>query len=136
MKCIIFQFPINLLKIIPREEQPSIIVFSNGNCAALPYAIDNRKTYESKSLFKDSEVIVDAACYKQHETDYIIYVVKNGKDLYEIINCPVRHELGDLERFKLNRIKIKRPDNVYVVGELISTQDKTMVVYVLCKYKI
>lgn len=125
-----------MLKIIPRGEQPSIVVFSNGNCGALPYAIDNRKTYEGKSLLKDSEVIVDAACYMQNGIDYITYVIKNSKDLHEIINCPVRHELGDLERSKISRIKINRPDDVYVVGELISTQDKAMVVYVLCKYKI
>ncbi|XP_026327923.1 uncharacterized protein LOC113236137 isoform X2 [Hyposmocoma kahamanoa] len=126
-----FKFSTNLLKIIPRGQQPSIIVFSNGNCGALPYAIDNRKTYESKSILKDSEVIVDAACYMQNGIDYITYVIKNSKDLYEIINCPVRHELGDLERSKISRIKINRPDDVYVVGELISTQDKAMVVYVL-----
>lgn len=124
-----------MLKIIPRGNKPSIVVFSNGNCAALPFAIENRKSYESKSLLKNSEIIVDTACYAQHETDYITYVIKNSKDLYEIINCPVRHELGDLEKSKLNRIKIHRPDDVYVVGELISTQDKAMVVYVLCKYK-
>lgn len=123
-----------MLKIIPRGDQPSIVVYSNGNCAALPYAIDNRKTYESKSLLKESENIVDAACYVQNGTDYITYVVKNSKDLHEIINCPLKHELGDLERSKLRRIKISRPDDVYVVGELISTQDKAMVVYVLCKY--
>lgn len=125
-----------MLKIIPRGEQPSIVVFSDGNCAALPYAIDNRKTYEIKSILKDSEIIVDSACYAQNGTGYITYVIKTNKDLHEIINCPVRHELGDLERTKLSRIKINRPDDVYVVGELISTQDKAMVVYVLCKYEI
>lgn len=118
---------------IPRENCPSLIIFENGNCASLPYALDNRKTYESKQLIKESDSIIDVACFSVESTDYVCYVVKNAKDNYEILLCPIREELGDMEKSKLNKIKVSRPDDVYVVGELISVDDNYCV-YFLCKY--
>lgn len=118
---------------IPRENRPSLIIFNNGNCASLPYALDNRKTYESKQLIKESDSIIDVACFSVELTDYVCYVVKNAKDNYEILLCPIREELGDMEKSKLNKIKVSRPDDVYVVGELISVDDNYCV-YFLCKY--
>ncbi|KAJ2943516.1 hypothetical protein O0L34_g16627 [Tuta absoluta] len=126
-----FKFPINILKLIPRKNKPALIIFANGNCAALPYAIDNRKTYESKSFIKDSDTIISTACYTDNGTDNICYIIKSSKDYYEIVNCPIREELGDLERSKLNKIKISRPEDVYVVGDLICTEDKIPIVYIL-----
>ncbi|XP_049874214.1 nucleolar protein 11 [Pectinophora gossypiella] len=125
------KFSTNMLKLIPRGHKASLIVFSNGNCASLPYAIDNRKTYDSKSFIKESELIIDTSCYSDNGTDYVCYVIKNNKDLYEIVNCPVREELGDMEKSKLNRVKVTRPDDVYIVGELICTSEKYLSVYVL-----
>lgn len=129
----------NILKVVPRAKQSALIIFSNGNCASLPYALDNRKTYESKSLLKDTDTIVESACYTVNKTDFICYIVKNSKDSYEILNCPLRDELGDMDRSKLVRIKITRPDDVYVVSKFICTEEKNAV-YILCKesfsYKI
>lgn len=122
-----------MLKLVPREDQASLIIFANGNCASLPYAIDNRKTYESKSVIKETETIVDVASYVLNEMNCISYVIKNSKDSYEIVTCPVREELGDLEKSKLSKVKIFRPEDVHVVGELINT-DKILAVFVLCKY--
>ncbi|KAJ8715862.1 hypothetical protein PYW08_013147 [Mythimna loreyi] len=125
-----FKFPLNILKVLPRDKQSSLIVFSNGNCASLPYALDNRKTYESKSLLKDTDTIVESACFSINKIDFICYIVKNNKDSYEIINCPLRDELGDMDRSKLVRTKITRPDDVYVVGKFICTEEKNAV-YIL-----
>lgn len=127
-----FQFPLNILKLIPRNKQSSVIVFSNGNCASLPYALDNRKTYESKSLLKDTDTIIEAACYSINKTDYICYII-NNKDGYEILNCPLRDELGDMDRSKMVKTKITRPDDVYVVGKFICTEENNAV-YILCEY--
>lgn len=125
-----FKFPLNILKVIPRSKQSPLIVFSNGNCASLPYALDNRKTYESKSLLKDTDTIVDTACFTVNKTDFVCYIVKNNKDHYEIINCPLRDELGDMDRSKLTRTKVTRPEDVYVVGKYICTEEKNAV-YIL-----
>ncbi|KAF9791535.1 hypothetical protein SFRURICE_003231 [Spodoptera frugiperda] len=125
-----FKFPLNILKIIPRTKQSPLIVFSNGNCASLPYALDNRKTYEGKSLLKDTDSIVETATYTINKTDFICYILKNNKDAYEILNCPLRDELGDMDRSKLTRTKITRPDDVYVVGKFICTEEKNAV-YIL-----
>ncbi|XP_045450813.1 nucleolar protein 11 [Melitaea cinxia] len=124
-----YKFPINIFKLIPRENRPSLIIFNNGNCASLPYALDNRKTYESKQLIKESDSIIDVACFSVELTDYVCYVVKNAKDNYEILLCPIREELGDMEKSKLNKIKVSRPDDVYVVGELISVDDNYCVYF-------
>lgn len=127
------QFPLTILKLLPRQNQSPLIIFSNGNCASLPYALDNRKTYESNSLLKDTDSIVDTACYTINKTDYICYIIKNNKDGYEILNCPLRDELGDMDRSKLTKTKIVRPEDVYIVGKFISTEGKNAI-YILCKY--
>lgn len=119
---------------MPRLNEPSLVIFENGNSASLPYALENRKTYESKSSIKDSETIVDIATYLSNNTGHICYIIKDGKDKYEIINSPLRDELGDLEKLKISKVRITRPDDVYVVGELISTSDKPAV-FILCKYQ-
>lgn len=105
-------------------------MFTNGNSASLPYAIDNRKTYESKSLLRDTDKIVDLSCWKLNATDYICYVIKS-EDGFEIVSCSLRDELGDLDKSNFNREKIARSDSddVHVVGELVHKQN----VYVLCK---
>ncbi|XP_026733411.1 uncharacterized protein LOC113497858 [Trichoplusia ni] len=125
-----YKFPLNILRLLPRTNQSSLIIFANGNCAALPYALDNRKTYESKSLLKETDTIVDAACYTVNKTDYICYIIKNNKDGYEILNCQLRDELGDMDRSKLTKTKITRRDDVHVVGKFISTKENHAV-YVL-----
>ncbi|CAB3222051.1 unnamed protein product [Arctia plantaginis] len=125
-----YKFPINILKVLPRDNQSALVIFSNGNCASLPYALDNRRTYENKSLIKDTDTIVESACYTINKTDHICHIVKNIKDEYEILNCALRDELGDLERSKLTKTKIVRPDDVYVVGKFICTEGKNAV-YVL-----
>lgn len=126
-----FQFPINILTIIPRDTAAPLIVFTNGNCACLPYAIENRKTYESKSLLRDSDKIVDLSCWKFNATDNICFVVKNDGE-YEIVSCSLRDELGDLEKSNFSREKITRSDgdDVHVVGKLVHKQN----VFVLCEY--
>lgn len=83
-------------------------------------------------MVKESETIVDTAVYTIQNTDYICYVIKNSKDSYDVLTCPVREELGDMEKSKLSRTKVARPDDVYVVGELINTIDN-LSVYFLCK---
>ncbi|XP_075979167.1 nucleolar protein 11 [Anticarsia gemmatalis] len=125
-----YKFPLNILRLLPRSNQPPLIIFTNGNCASLPYALDNRKTYESKSLLKDTDTIVDAACYTINKTDHICYIIKNNKESYEILNCPLRDELGDMERSKMTKTKIVRPDDVYVVGKFICTEGKNAI-YIL-----
>ncbi|KAG6456831.1 hypothetical protein O3G_MSEX009992 [Manduca sexta] len=115
------KFPLNILKLIPRDNQSPLVIFSNGNCSSLSYAIENRKTYEGKPLVKETETVVDVASYTHNNENYICYIVKNNKDAYEIVSCPVKEELGDLERAKLNKIKITR-DDVYVVGKLICVE--------------
>ncbi|CAH2090715.1 unnamed protein product [Euphydryas editha] len=124
-----YKFSVNIFKLIPRENRSSLIIFDKGNCASLPYGLDNRKTYESKQLIKDSESIIDIACFSIETTDYICYVVKNTKNNYEILTCPIREELGDMEKSKLNKIKVSRPEDVYVVGELISIDDNYCVYF-------
>lgn len=122
------------MKLIPREDQSSLIIFSNGNSASLPYAIENRKTYESKSLLKDTDEIVEIVWYKLKKTDYICYVLKTTEE-YEIVNCPIRDELGDLVRSKLTRVKITRGDaNVKVVGRYIRGEADGCYVIVICKF--
>ncbi|KOB70990.1 Nucleolar protein 11 [Operophtera brumata] len=116
-----FKFPINILKLIPRETTAPLVVFTNGNSASLPYAIDNRKTYESKSLLRDTDKIVDLSCWKLNATDYICYVIKS-EDVFEIVSCSLRDELGDLDKSNFNREKITRSDGAYVVGELVHKQ--------------
>ncbi|XP_059058026.1 uncharacterized protein LOC131851536 [Achroia grisella] len=128
------KFPLNILKLITRRNQAPLIIFSNGNCASLPYAIENRKTYEGKSILKEGEEIVDIASWSEKKTDFICYVTKYKKDdedKYGIINCQLRDELGDIDKFKLSKIKVTRPDNVYVVGELIVVTAVKHVIYFL-----
>ncbi|CAH2237096.1 nucleolar protein 11 [Pararge aegeria] len=126
-----FKFSVNIMKLIPREDEPSVIVFENGNCASLPYALDNRKTYENKLLVKDSETIVEIACYKVQKTDYICYVIKRNKNLYEIITCPIREELGDMEISKINRVKVVRADSkeAHIVGKFISADENPAIYF-------
>ncbi|XP_026762569.2 nucleolar protein 11 [Galleria mellonella] len=129
-----YKFPLNILKLIRRQKQPPLIIFSNGNCASLPYAIENRKTYESKSILKEGEEIIDTFCLTIGKTDFLCYVTKYKKDeqdRYEIIHCQIRDELGDMDKFKLARIKVTRSENVYVVGELIVTTNNKYFVYIL-----
>lgn len=109
------------------------MIFTNGNSASLPYAIENRKTYESKSLLKDSDQIIDVACWKFNATDCICYIIKNEGG-FEIVSCSLRDELGDLDKSNFNREKIIRrdADDAVVVGKLVHKQN----VYVLCRYPI
>lgn len=124
-----FQFPIQILQIVQRSSSP-LIIFSNGNTASLPYGIENRKTYESKCLLRDTDKIVDLSCWTFNATDYICYVVKNEGG-YEVVSCSLRVELGDLDRSNLHREKVVRSDadDVYVVGQLVYKNS----VYILCK---
>ncbi|XP_023937717.2 nucleolar protein 11 [Bicyclus anynana] len=133
-----YKFSVNIMKLIPRDSEPSIIIFENGNCASLAYALDNRKTYENKLLVKDSENIVDVACYKIHKTDYICYVIKNSKDSYDIMTCSLRDELGDMEKSKLNKIKVARTDstNAHVIGKFISIEQNSAVYFMWSDSKI
>lgn len=117
---------------VPRENESSLVIFENGNSASLPYALENRKTYESKSSVKENDSIIDIATYVLNNTGHICYIVKDAKNRYEIINSPLRHELGDLEKFKVSKVKVSRSEDVYVVGELICTSEKPTV-YILCK---
>ncbi|XP_028175263.1 uncharacterized protein LOC114363665 [Ostrinia furnacalis] len=125
-----YKFPLNILKLVPRYGEPALVIFENGNCAALPYALENRKTYESKGQIKDSESIVDVATYSVNNVGHVCYITKDGKDRQEIVVSPLREELGDMEKSKLSKVKITRPDDVYVVGKLINTKDKPTV-YIL-----
>ncbi|XP_038223310.1 nucleolar protein 11 [Zerene cesonia] len=124
-----YKFSINILKLVARTNDTALIIFENGNCASLPYGVDNRKTYENKLLIKESETIIDVACCSIDKKEYVCYVLKNKKDAYEILTCPIREELGDLEKAKLNRIKVTRSEDVYVVGHLICTHSKN--IYIL-----
>lgn len=126
------QFSLNILGLVPRGKQAPLIIFPNGNCASLPYAIENRKTYESKSLIKDNEGIVEYGCYKENITDHICYIVKCN-DRHEIVYCPIRHELGDLDKSKLTRVKATRPEDVYIVGRLLNMAENSAV-YLICEY--
>lgn len=129
----LLQFPSQIQKLIVREEQPSLIVFANGNSISLPYGLENRKTIEAKSIIKNNETLTDAESYTLNNIDYICYIVKNNQEKFEIVSSPLRNELGDLERVKLSRVKVEREDpDVYVVGKLISVTEHP-VVYVLCK---
>lgn len=125
-----YKFPISILKLIQRDNQSPLVVFSNGNCATLPYALENRKTYENKSLLKDTDIIIESASYTINKTDYICYIVKNDKDCYDILYCPLRDELGDMDRSKLTKVPIVRTDDVYVVGKFICTEGKNAI-YIL-----
>ncbi|XP_072947298.1 nucleolar protein 11 [Epargyreus clarus] len=125
-----YKFSVNIQKLLPRGNT-SLIIFENGNCASLTYALDNRKSYENKLLIKDSEVIVEAACYTKNNVDHICYIVKNSKGNYEVLVCPLREELGDMERSKLMRVKVTRPEDVSVVGKFININSKSCEVYFL-----
>ncbi|XP_050351712.1 nucleolar protein 11 [Nymphalis io] len=131
-----YKFSVNIFKLISRSKQSSLIIFENGNCASLPYALDNRKSYENKQLIKESETIVDIACYSIATTDYICYVTKNTKNSYDIITCTIREELGDMDKSKLNKIKVSRSEDVYVVGELISPEEKPCVYFLWSDAKV
>ncbi|KAM3958577.1 nucleolar protein 11 [Aphomia sociella] len=126
-----YKFSVNILKLVQRQNQPPLILFTNGNCASLPYALENRKTYEGKSILKDTEEIVDIACLSIDKTDFICYVTKCKKDKFEIVHCQIQDEIGDLDKSKLTRIKITRQEDVYVVGELIVVTPDKCAVYVL-----
>ncbi|CAK1585859.1 unnamed protein product [Parnassius mnemosyne] len=123
------KFPINILKLLTRGDQSPLVIFSNGNCASLSYAMDNRKGFESKSLVKEIDIIIDAAYYNLNNTSNICYILKNNSN-YEIFTCPLREELGDLEKSKVHKVKILRPEDVHIVGHLISTTEK-LGVYIL-----
>lgn len=124
-----FQFSTKILKLIPRDDQPPLVIFANGNCAALPYAIENRKTYDGKALIKETDKIVDISSFRINNKDHICYVIKTS-DGYDIVYCSLREELGDMERVKLIREKIAR-DDAEVIGVLISVKHT---VFVMCKY--
>ncbi|XP_068618452.1 nucleolar protein 11 [Battus philenor] len=123
------KFPVNISRLVTREPQPPLVVFTNGNCASLPFALDSRKSFDSKSVVKETETIVDIACYNLNNAPHVCYILKNNKESYEIVTCPLREELGDLEKPKLNRVKVLRED-VYIVGHLITTAEK-LGVYIL-----
>ncbi|CAG9794099.1 unnamed protein product [Diatraea saccharalis] len=125
-----YKFPVNILKLMAAPLKSPLIIFENGNTASLPYALENRKTYENIPLIKENENIVDTSSYTLNNIRYVCYVTKDGKNRYEIISAPIREELGDLEKSKITKIKISRKENVYVVGELISCIDRPAV-YVL-----
>ncbi|KPJ20428.1 Nucleolar protein 11-like [Papilio machaon] len=116
------KFPMNILKLIRRGDESPLVIFANGNCAALSFALDNRKSIESKALIKETDSIVDISYYKLNNTPHICYIIKNNKDNYEILTCPLREELGDMEKTKLQRIKVSRTEDVYVVGHLIAKE--------------
>lgn len=123
-----------MLKILYREKQSSLIILENGNCVSLSYGLDNRKSLEGKSLLKSTDDIVDVASYTHEGVEYICYIIKNAQDKYEIVNCPLRNEIGDLEKQKFNKIKIVRNESdIYVVGKLINTTEY-FCVYILCEY--
>lgn len=71
------------------------------------------------------------AWYKVQKTDHICYILKTT-DGYEIANCPLRDELGDLVKSKLTRVKIVRDEDVKVVGQFISGVTEKCHVYILC----
>ncbi|XP_063623586.1 nucleolar protein 11 [Cydia splendana] len=116
-----YKFPLPICRVLP-----GLIIFANGNCASLTYALENRNSYDGKATIKDADEIVAVSTYKDRGNN-ICCVVKNKQD-YEIIQCPLRVELGDMDKSKLQRVKVTRPD-VYVVGQLIHASEKT--VYIL-----
>ncbi|XP_004924174.2 nucleolar protein 11 [Bombyx mori] len=122
-----FKFSLNILKLLPRKKRSPLIIFSDGNCSSLSYAIENRKSFENKPVFKETETIVDISYYGKY-SDCICYITKSNKDTFDIVTCPLREELCDLERTKLNRTKILR-DDVNVVGKIICME--TNCVYVI-----
>ncbi|CAF4927584.1 unnamed protein product [Pieris macdunnoughi] len=122
-----YKFSAKIFKVLARQKQTSLIIFENGNCASLPYGVDNRLMSAHKPIIKDRENIIDVGAYTIEKKDYICYVIKNTnnkkKEKYEILISPLRDELGDLEKAKLTREKVVRSDDVYVVGHLISTNN-------------
>ncbi|XP_032520296.2 uncharacterized protein LOC116772284 [Danaus plexippus] len=123
------KFSVNILKLQQKGDN-TIIIFENGYCASLSYALENRKTYEGKPLIKDAETVVDSACFTLDKTDYICYVIKNTSNNYEILTSPLREELGDMDKSKICKVKVTRPHDVYVVGKLINI-DESPSVYIL-----
>ncbi|XP_041986875.1 nucleolar protein 11 [Aricia agestis] len=121
-----YKFSVNILKILPRQGS-SLIIFENGNCASLSYALENRKTFENQQLIKDTEKIVSVTSYSAKKSDYVCYIIQHKKN-YEILCCPLRDELGDMDKSKINRVKVAR-DEAYVVGKLISTKVKPCVYF-------
>ncbi|KAJ0178047.1 hypothetical protein K1T71_005870 [Dendrolimus kikuchii] len=124
------KFPMNINKLVIRGQQSPLLIFANGNCAALTYAVDNRKSFESKSILKETDVIIDHLWHLIEETkqEYICYIIKNSKEEFEILHCMLREEFSDLDKSKMNRIKVSR-EGVYVVGQL-ANKDK-LAVYIL-----
>ncbi|XP_061714785.1 nucleolar protein 11 [Cydia pomonella] len=116
-----YKFPLPIFRVLP-----GLIIFANGNCASLTYALENRNSYDGKAIIKDADEIVAVSTCKIKGNN-ICYVVKNELD-YEIIQCPLRVELGDMDKSKLHRVKVTRPD-VYVISQLISASEK--MVYIL-----
>ncbi|KAL4719177.1 hypothetical protein ACJJTC_017601 [Scirpophaga incertulas] len=125
-----YKFPVNILQVLTRNKHCPLIIFENGNCASLPYALENRKTYTSKSIIKDNENIVDACSYTLNNLDYVCYIVKDFKNRYEIVSSPAREELGDLDKSKIVKVKITRQENVNVVG-MLATYTQRPIIYVL-----
>lgn len=125
-----YKFPVNIDKVIIRGRLPPLLIFSNGNCASLSYAFDNRKTYKSKPILKESEVILDYLWHIDEHTrqDYICYIIKNSRDEVEILHCALREEFGDMDKSKMNRVKVER-DGAYVVGQLVTKEN--LAVYIL-----
>ncbi|XP_047993297.1 uncharacterized protein LOC125231771 [Leguminivora glycinivorella] len=106
-----YKFPLPIFQVLP-----GLIIFANGNCASLTYALENSNSYDGKATIKDAAEIISVRTFKDKGNN-ICFVVKNNQD-YEIIQCPLRVELGDMDKSKLQRVKVTRPD-VNVVGQLI-----------------
>lgn len=95
--------------------------------------MDKSKSLQSKSILKDSDVIIDYIWHIIEETkqEYICYIIKNSKEEFEILHCLLREEFSDLDKSTINRTKVSR-DGVYVVGQLASKEK--LAVYILCEY--
>lgn len=113
-----YKFPVPILRILTRGERTPLIVLSNGNCVSIVHGIENRKKLDVTAVLKEADTITDIDWYYTKLKEYICYIVKNN-NVYEIVICPLKSEICQIERDLIKRVRIKSKERAHVVGKYI-----------------
>lgn len=130
----LLQFSKPILKVIRDAEGKSTIIFKDGDCAALAYALYARKNLEPATIVDQAQTIIDVAIFALQDKNYIAYICKRDVD-YCITTCELNTDINTPFLETMKKVEIQREELIggKVVGVTISACAEPPQVHVLCE---
>lgn len=123
---------------IPYVDNTTILIFKDGSCAALSYALEAKKNLESVNLLEKDETILKADIFESKKEKHVCYITKSSNGSFSIITCQLETDINTVNLESLKCVRVERTDlpNGKVIGISISSKAEVPQVHIMCKYYI